>query len=238
MYKDSRTANVVLPGAITAQIEIPVSASHKLMFMDAAYLTNRVIVESGNKEMVGSAVYSPATVTLSDPKLAGRYVLIARNDMPHTNMEYCIYYDSKYKDILVMPSLEIYANMPYLKAVKMNISAISVSFGGDVGDDDVPLPNAGYAVKSTLASIANMNNEKRNGLAYENMLTPTLNFSTPSMYPTAMINFGLPSQMFPKIGFSAKMTVFGYSELTQYEAIDAGIQPIQDSGYLVVPLPL
>ncbi|MDQ6990809.1 MAG: hypothetical protein Q9M11_03655, partial [Mariprofundaceae bacterium] len=234
MNINKRTAVMTLPTGQAATLAIEVTCYKKLMFMDTNYLTPRIIVESSNLEL---AVGTASKVVVTDPAMVGRYLLLSTNMAPHNNLEYAVYYDNKYGDILVIPTLETYASMPYINSSNLTIAAYAGNFSGTSGDR-LPTPNTGYNVKSTLAEVAKYTNNQSKGVYYQKLVTPTLNYSSTSIYGTLLVNFGTPALMFPTLGFVTDINVFGYDSLFESNPQHLGKQPIVNTGTLVLELPL
>jgi len=167
----------------------------------------------------------------------GRFTLLASNVTPHSELGYMVYYDKKYNDIIVIPSLELYRSMSYINNQILTISGYGVNFSGNAGDK-LPTLNPLYDIKSTLANLTTSVKNQVRGVYFESMVTPTLNYSSASISPVLLINFGTPLTMFPVLNFVTDINVFGYDSLFTNSPQHLGNQKLQNTGTLVVSIPL
>jgi len=216
---------------ISTPIEINIEAFAKLYTINGSYLTPRLINETSNELLV-----TPATLSLIDVDVPNRFVLLSTNTYTHNNMSIMTFYDTKYNDMFVIPSLELYNTIPYIDAVMLRIGANGINFSGIAGDKMPVAPNTGYDIKASIAALYTRVGKKDNGGYLETILDPTYRLAEPGLHPSALLNFGLPSAMFTTLGFSAQMNVFGYSSILERDVIKAGIQPLEDVGYLVADI--
>jgi len=199
---------------------------------------NRLVVGASGEDTGGLQAGKVYSLDLyAEITNGGRFTLLSSNVAPHSELGYMVYYDKKYNDIIVIPSLELYKSMSYLNNQILTILGYGVNFSGVAGDK-LPALNPLYDVKSTLAGLTNYVKNQARGVYYERMVTPTLNYSSASISPVLLINFGTPLTMFPVLNFVTDINVFGYDSLFTNNPQHLGNQKLQDIGTLVVGIPL
>jgi len=213
-------------------MEIRVEEWTKFMVIDTAHLTNSTLVANPNTELT-----APASVVLSDPALAGRYLLVATTKFAHSDMEVMVYYDNKYKDIFVLPTLDIYRTMSYLSAKTMRVHAYGVNFTGKEGDT-VPSINFYQDIRAAAWKLPRPAGSVTKGGYSEHVITQNLRYSSSSTIPTFGLDFGTVGTLFPTLGFVADIHVFGYNSLFEWSAMSAGKQKVTNVGSIIVELPL
>lgn len=238
MNINRRKGVITLPTtpAVKISIDVLIDTWARLMTADVDLITNNSILSNSNTELVAG---TKATITLDDvdPAVLGRFTLASANKFPHTDLDVMVFYDHKYSDYFVVPSLEIYKAMTYLAAVPIQVRAYGVNFSGKPGGT-VPVPVFTQDITAEIVKLPrDVNTVKRDGY-YETMLTPTLNHQANSSTPTALLNFGTPATLFTTLNFSVDMCVMGYDSLFQWTPISVGNQVLVNAGTLVVPLPV
>jgi len=232
MHVTKRTVTLTLVNGTMATVNIMLKTHKMIMSIDTDHLVAKTVIETPNSELV-----TPSTITIADPTLAGRFTLLSSNEAPHSGLGYMLYYDNKYNDIIVIPSLEIYKSMSYLNNQMLTISGYGVNFSG-ISGDKLPALNPLYDIKSTLANLTNYVKNQVRGVYFERMITPTRNYSSASVSPILLINFGTPAMMFPVLDFVTDINVFGYDSLFTNSPQQLGNQKLQNIGTLVVSIPL
>jgi len=156
MKISKRNAILTLANTATTKVIITVDSYHPLAFMDTAYLTARTIITNPNIELT-----TPLTATLADDGvLVNRFLLLSRSLLPSNNMEYSLYYDSKYQDIIAVPSFGLLENSPFIAGSVIDIAGVGINFTG-ISGDTMPVPNAGYAINTALVGMADSVNRVR-----------------------------------------------------------------------------
>ncbi len=235
MLRNRRSAILTNSGVnpASADINIVIESYTKLMVVNDAYLTPRIIMSNPNIEIT-----APTTQTLTDPIIANRFILVSRNNAPNSDMEYSIYYDTKYSDMFVIPSLEVYNNIDYIGSLAIEVGAYGLTFSGDDKTTVPALALGVLPVNSVMANIASYVNKQSKGMYYEHMITPTYNFSSTCMYPSLYIDFGLPSALFQALGDIVDINVVGYNSLFSTDIKYLGKQKLANIGRIVAELPL
>lgn len=225
-------APVAPPTPVMAPVEIAIDDWAKFMFIDTAFLAGSILASNPNTELT-----SPATVVLSDPNTPGRYVLAATTKFPHNNMEVMVFHDTVYKDLFVIPTLEIYRTMNYLTGTKNRIRAYGINFSGKEGDTVPPINYSQNISASAMELPRTVGSVTKGGYA-ERDVGLTTRYSASSTIPTFGLNFGPVSTLFPALGFVADVHVFGYDSLNEWSSRSAGKQTVGAAGSLIVELPV
>lgn len=232
-----RTGMIKLTTGEEINIEMNISAWYPIKIIDTDYLAAKTIAGLSN---VNKQVATPATTSITDagfdadPTL--RFKLVAWHTAPHTKMEYMIFHDAKYKDLILIPSIELYKSMVIAKGHRITVSGYGINFSGleDIASD-IPVPNLAADIKSSIVQLSNRLNTR---MIYEEMITATLNFSTSAMSPVLVVDFGLPSNMFASIDFYAQINLFNYDSPTEHGYIKLGDKKLLDNGHLIVEIPI
>jgi len=235
MLLKQRSAVLTLPAVgaalpVTATIDIRVEEWTKFIFADTTHLTNTSVVSNPNTELV-----TPATITITDPAVLGRYVLLSTTMFSHSRMPVMVYYDNKYNDVFILPSLEIYSAMSYLSAKNFSVSAYGVNFSGVAGDK-VPVVNTGVDIRADIWQLARPATSNKAGYV-EIMLTANTNFNNASTNATVGLNFGPVGALFATTGFIADINILGYNSLFEWQVVSMGKQKVTPLGSLMVELP-
>jgi hypothetical protein len=220
----------------TATVEITVESYIKLSFAEPAYITARTIQSNPNIELT-----TPTIVVLNEnanaaAPVANRFSLVSRNESVATRLQYSVYYDVKYSDLIIIPSLETLLNMTYIQDTVLKISAYGLNFSGLPGGK-VPTPNTGYAVSSDLLLLSRQVGKIDHGGYMERMVNGQVNMRTGGLNPSVFINFGLPSAMFTPIGFVADINMLTYSSLFDRSLVNLGNQVVVDGAHIIAELP-
>ena len=228
-----REAVLTLLSGVSTIVKIKVTAYTPLTFIDQAYLTPRIITTNPNIELT-----TPTTVVLSDyGNIANRFTLISRSSIPTNDMEYMLYYDAKYSDIIAIPSLSLFENSPYIAAAPIELVATGINFSGKEGDT-VPTLNTALPVNVLMVGLANSVERFNKGGRFRKTITTGNTLSTSSLYPKTFIDFGLPSAMFTNINFTADINIYYCDSLYHGGSMAFGKQNIVDGGTLIVDLPV
>jgi len=228
-----REAVLTLLNGVSTPIKIKVTSYEPLTFIDQAYLTSRVIATNPNIELT-----TPTTVVLSDyGNVVNRFTLISRSSIPANDMEYMLYYDNKYSDIIAIPSFSLLENSPYIAAAAIEVAATGINFSGKEGGT-IPTLNAALPVNTLMVGLANSVDRFNKGGSFRKTITPGNMITTSSLYPKTFIDFGLPSVMFTAINFTADINVYYCDSMYHGGVMSLGKQNIIDGGTLIVNLPV
>jgi len=229
----NRRTGVLQTPTGTALLDIVVSGYKKIMVTDTTYLTSKTVVSTPNKELT-----TPSTLVLADPNMAGRYVLLSTNAITHTGLDFKVYYDTKYKDIIVIPNLEQYAGISdYLNNNKLVIIGHGINFNGKEGSP-IPVPNTGYDIRAAILTVGDRLSNSAKGRSFRKEIVVGYTTTDPSVGAKTVINFGTPAQMFATLGFMVDINLFGFNSLTEARPQSMGKQVLANTGTLIAELSL
>lgn len=217
-------------------INIEITSYKPILMVNPGYITPRTLLTTPNLELA-----TPTTQTLTDVagvnNIPNRFTLISRNNAPHNDIEISVYYDSKYNDLIAIPSFSLYDGIPYIDNTSIDIVGYGITFSGD-DKTTVPVPAAGTAVNFLLANIGNYVNMQSKGVYYEKMVTPIYNYSSTSMYPLVYIDLGAPASIFPGFTGIVDINILMYDNMLSTNIKSLGKRNLTNTGNLIVELPL